>query len=285
MKNKRSKKNNKTLKICVFAGLMVIALIVLILLIEGNANKLNKDRISANGTYQIRFSDLVSLESLQEYNNKTVTAVGYMSPIMSYDGSFGYLMNLPYQTCPYCVPNSDKITNTIAIYAKNGEKLEFTEAAVTITGTLKLENYTDSYGYSYNYRIVDATVDIADTSNESEKIVLYNQLAEKQILTGILNTIYSVDSNVFYDQYVANGQPNQPEVVEVETLNQVIKDLESFDQNDVKILVNISLRLKEVVNETNSLIQNGNLDKLSEYKRILYTLFNAVNTWMAEYEL
>ena len=68
--------------------------------IKNSASMLNADRIMADGSYQIRFSDLVSLEDLKEYNNKTVTAIGYLSPIASYDRSFGYLMNLPYQTCP-----------------------------------------------------------------------------------------------------------------------------------------------------------------------------------------
>ena len=31
---------------------------------------LNADRIMADGSYQIRFSDLVSLKDLEEYNNK-----------------------------------------------------------------------------------------------------------------------------------------------------------------------------------------------------------------------
>ena len=80
--------------------------------IKKSESMLNADRIMSDGSYQIRFSDLVSLSDLQEYNNKTVTAIGYLSPITSYDGSFGYLMNLPYQTGPYCMPSDTKITNT-----------------------------------------------------------------------------------------------------------------------------------------------------------------------------
>ena len=104
---------NKTLNL-----ILIVILISIVLLLTGctaskeenkvettdnikkSESMLNADRIMSDGSYQIRFSDLVSLSDLQEYNNKTVTAIGYLSPITSYDGSFGYLMNLPYQTCP-----------------------------------------------------------------------------------------------------------------------------------------------------------------------------------------
>ena len=87
-------------------------------MLKNSDRTLNVDRIMSDGTYQIRFSDLVSLEALQTFKDKTVTAIGYLSPIASYDGSFGYLMNLPYQTCPYCLPSDTKITNTIASICK-----------------------------------------------------------------------------------------------------------------------------------------------------------------------
>ena len=162
MKNKKKRKNN--IKILIVSFIIVFFAAGILFLTTNTKNEnhthslLNQERIMADGTYQIRFSDLVSLEALQEYKDKTVTAIGYLSPITSYDGSFGYLMNLPYQTCPYCLPSDTKITNTIAIFAKNGKQIEFTEAAVLIRGTLKLEPYTDEYGYSYNYRIILHTI-------------------------------------------------------------------------------------------------------------------------------
>ena len=207
-------KNKKKLILLLGISLVAIVLVVGIIVMLNNkdsnvTNKkqslLNKDRIMSDGSYQIRFSDLVSLEDLKGYDNKTVTAIGYLSPITSYDGSFGYLMNLPYQTFPYCLPSDTKITNTLAIFAKSGKKIEFTEAAVMVRGTLKLESYTDSYGYSYNYRIVDVTLEEADTSELGEKITLYNKLADKQILTRIMDILYAVDYNVYYDEYTANG--------------------------------------------------------------------------------
>lgn len=253
--------------------------------IKKSETMLNADRIMSDGSYQIRFSDLVSVNDLKEYNNKTVTAIGYLSPITSYDGSFGYLMNLPYQTCPYCLPSDTKITNTIAIFAQSGKKIEFTEAAIMVKGTLKLESYTDSYGYTYNYRIVDATIEEADTSELGNKITLYNKLAEKEILTKLMDTLYSVDDNVYYDEYTASGASYERKVVDITNLEAVIKDLEEFDSDDVTILKSVATSLKEIAVDTNKLIQQENYEKILEYKERTLQLFYDMNSWMSLYEL
>ena len=293
--NKKKQKNNKNkLLFSILITIFVCSLILLVSCSNSNDNTndikksnsmLNADRIMADGSYQIRFSDLVSLKDLEEYNNKTVTAIGYLSPITSYDGSFGYLMNLPYQTCPYCLPSDTKITNTIAIFAKNGKQIEFTEAAIMVRGTLKLESYTDSYGYSYNYRIIDATIEEADTSELGEKIVLYNKLAEKEILTKLMDTLYWVDENVYYDEYTANGANYEREIVDLTNLESVITDLENFEPEEVSILKSVANKLKEIAIDTNKLLEEENYDKILEYKERTLQLFYDIGDWMSLYEL
>lgn len=287
-------KNKKKLILILGIVLVVIGLVVGIIVMLNNKDSsgtkekqslLNKDRIMADGSYQIRFSDLVSLEDLKEYDNKTVTAIGYLSPITSYDGSFGYLMNLPYQTCPYCLPSDTKITNTIAIFAKNGKKIGFTEAAVMVRGTLKLEPYTDSYGYSYNYRIVDITIEEADTSELGEKIVLYNKLADKQILTQIINILYGLDENVFYDEYVAKGAKYDRQIIDVANLDKAMKELKEFNTNDVSILIDLSSKLKTITKDVNKLIEQKKYSKISAYKEDVDNLFYKLGAWMNLYQL
>ncbi|MBO5180067.1 MAG: hypothetical protein J6B87_06975 [Clostridia bacterium] len=253
--------------------------------IKKTKNVLNAARIMSDGSYQIRFSDLVELEALKEYNNETVTALGYLSPIMGYDGSFGYLMNLPYQTCPYCLPSDTKITNTIAIFTEKGKPIDFTEAAVLVKGTLKLEPYTDEYGYSYNYRMVDVTIEKADTSDLGEKITLYNKLAEKEILTKLMDTLYWVDENVFYDEYTANGAVYDRTIVDLTNLDAVINDLSEFNTEEVSILINTANKLKELTIEVNKLTENKEYEKIKEYKERTIELFYAIGDWMSIYEL
>lgn len=287
-------KNKKKLILILGISLVVICLLIGIFVLinkkDSNVTNqkeslLNKDRIMSDGSYQIRFSDLVSLEDLKEYNNKTVTAIGYLSPITSYDGSFGYLMNLPYQTCPYCLPSDTKITNTIAIFAKSGKKIGFTEAAVMVRGTLKLEPYTDSYGYSYNYRIVDVTIEEADTSELGEKIALYNKLADKQILTQIINILYAVDDNVYYDEYTANGAKYDRKKVDFTNIEKVVKELKEFNTEDVSILIDLSTKLKTIATDVNKLLEQKKYTKISEYKEDVDNLFYKLGDWMELYQL
>lgn len=306
MKNKSKKKKINKAPYVIVALIVVVIVMAIIMISSGGDNEsqsndtgtnssidmsknadrtLNTSRIMSDGTYQIRFSDLVSLEALQTFKDKTVTAIGYLSPIGSYDGSFSYLMNLPYQTCPYCLPSDTKITNTLAIFAKNGEQLEFTEAAVMVRGTLKLEPYTDEYGYSYNYRLIDVEIEEADTSDLGAKVALYNQLAEKEILTRLMGALYSVDDNVFYDEYIAQGYEYDRTIVDTTQIDALLNDLASFDSAEVSILVNTANKLKEIAIEVNELMENGELTKFAEYQQETEQLFYDINDWMSMYEL
>lgn len=312
MKNKSSKKNSKKdnkkmiIIISLVVTVMLISLIMIFLsessesnvisnentenmptidILKNSDRTLNVDRIMSDGTYQIRFSDLVSLEALQTFKDKTVTAIGYLSPIAGYDESFGYLMNLPYQTCPYCLPSDTKITNTLAIFAKDGEQLQFTEAAVMVRGTLKLEPYTDEYGYSYNYRLIDVEIEEADTSDLGAKITLYNELAEKEILTRLMGTLYSVDDNVFYEEYIAQGYEYERQLIDIAGIDLLLADLSMFDSAEVSILVNTANKLKEIGTEVNKLLESEEYSKISEYKERTEQLFYDINDWMSMYEL
>lgn len=248
-------------------------------------SKLNPERIMADGTYQIRFSDLVSLKSLEEYKDKTVSAIGYLSPIMGYDGGFSYLMNLPYQTCPYCLPGDTQITNTLAIYAKEGEQIDFTEAAVVVKGTLKLEPHVDEYGYEYNYRLIDVEIEKADTSTLGQKIELYNRLAEKEILTRLMEALYSVDDNVFYDVYVSNGANYQRYTIDESVLDSVIADLNEFDPNEVSVLIEVATELKELAGNVNKLIEARQYSLIASYQGKVENLWSRIGYWMSIYEL
>ena len=283
-------KNNKKILIICLISMIVIGLVIFIVISKENKvnaqDKVkNSEKIISSGTYQIKFSDLVSLDDLKEYNNKEVTAIGYLSPITSYDGSFGYLMNLPYQTCPYCIPSDTKITNTISIFAKSGQKIEFTEAAVMVRGTLKLEPYTDAYGYSYNYRLVDVKIEKADTSELGEKIALYNKIAEKEILTNLMAMLYAVDDNVFYDEYTANGATYERQVVDTSKIDAILTNLEDFKEQDISILKEVAEELKNIATDTNELIQKENYEKVLEYKERTLNLFYRIGEWMRLYQL
>ncbi len=135
------------------------------------------------GASKLSFSQ--SVDDLEKLNGKPVTLVGYMATLSPLDGSYIYLMNMPYQSCPFCIPNTTQLANTMAVYAKQGGKFEFTNRPVRINGTLEVGDFTDSYGYQYGYRIADAACEIVDLSDVSEDYALYQALAEDGVIADI----------------------------------------------------------------------------------------------------
>lgn len=263
----------------------ILSLLLIAILMMGMLVGCGDSDNSSNEVFRIKFKNLVALKDLEKYKDKTVEAIGFLSPISAYDGSFTYLMNLPFQTCPYCNPSDTKITNTIAIFAKAGESIEYTDAAVVVKGTLKLENYTDDYGYEYNYRLVDVTITSADSSQVGQKIALYNEIADKNILSSIMEVLYSVDDNVFHDEYVQMYGDYDRYAVDTTALDTAISELESINKSDFKVLLDVAKSVKEIATQLNKAVEANNYEDLDKYKTEIEQDFQDINTWMGSYEL
>ena len=134
---------------------------------------------------KLSFAESASLETLKGLNGKAVTLTGYMATLSPLSGEYIYLMNLPYQSCPFCVPNTQQLANTMAVYAAKGSKFEYTDRPVQITGKLELGDFTDEYGYTYNYRIVDAKYEAVDLSQVSSEYAMYQSLAEDGVIADV----------------------------------------------------------------------------------------------------
>ena len=122
---------------------------------------------SSNTPTALRFSDAVSFERIQELDGQQVSIIGYMATMSPISGKYMYLMNMPYQSCPFCLPNTSQLSNTMAVYAPEGKNFEYTDQALRITGTMVVEDMVDEFGYAYNYRIADAAYEVVDLSTIS----------------------------------------------------------------------------------------------------------------------
>ena len=163
-----------------FAAL--IALLICIALLATGCG--GKEASSAEVT-KLSFADSASLDILKALDGKRVTITGYMATLSPLDGTYIYLMNLPYQSCPFCVPNTTQLANTMAVYAPSGSKFEFTDRPVQVTGTLRVQDRVDDYGYSYNYYIDDASYVAVDLSSVSQEYALYQSLAEDGVIADV----------------------------------------------------------------------------------------------------
>ena len=132
---------------------------------------------------EISFGDTVSFESIEKLNGQKVSIIGYMATISPISGKYMYLMNMPYQSCPFCLPNTTQLSNTMAVYAPDGKTFDYTDQAIRITGTMVIEDMVDEFGYTYNYRIADASYEIVDLSTVSEDYALWQAIATDGIVT------------------------------------------------------------------------------------------------------
>lgn len=144
---------------------------------------------------KLSFLAAVDISTIESLNGKPVSIIGYMATVSPVSGKFMYLVNLPYQSCPFCVPNSTQLANTMAVYAPEGKTFTYTEQAIQVTGTMEVGDYTDEYGYVYNYRIVDASYEIVDLSTVSEQYALWMSIASDGVvgdLTKMFDYLYFV---------------------------------------------------------------------------------------------
>ena len=177
------KMKTKVLKILSFLLVFVICLSGF----TGCKNKKDEDVI------KLSFKSAATYEYLKSIDGRRVSINGYMATSSPVDGSFMFLMNLPYQSCPFCVPNTSQLSNTLEVYPKKGDSFDYTTQAIKIVGTLVVapsedEFFTDEYGYQFNFKIVDADYTILRADEISADLALWQRVAE----SGIVSEIYSM---------------------------------------------------------------------------------------------
>lgn len=153
-------------------------------------------------TKLLSFAEAQSVEEMEKYDGKRVSIIGYMSTLSPVSGKFMYLMNLPYQSCPFCIPNTNQLSNTMAVYAKT--EFKFTDRAIRVTGVMDFGDYTDEFGYEYSYRIKDAEYEILDLSDMDEELRLWQQLASTDVITEVYTMFDYLNFTCNWPTYTAN---------------------------------------------------------------------------------
>lgn len=141
---------------------------------------------------KLSFKAASSYDYLKKNDGCTVSINGYMATSSPADGSFIFLMNLPYQSCPFCVPNTSALANTIECYPQKGRTFDYTNQAVKVTGTLVVseredKNFKDMYGYEFNFKIEDADYTIISAEELGEDMALWQALAQTDVITEVYN--------------------------------------------------------------------------------------------------
>lgn len=140
---------------------------------------------------KLSFKAASSYEDLKALDGQTVSINGYMATSSPVDGGYLFLMNLPYQSCPFCVPNTSQLSNTMAVYAKEGDSFDYTGQAIKVTGTLEVaqqedQPFTDKYGYTFNFRIVDAVYTVLTDEELTADMAAWQKIAD----SGLMDEMY-----------------------------------------------------------------------------------------------
>ena len=155
----------------------------------------------------LSFSQAQSISEMEKLDGEKITIIGYMSTLSPVSGKFMYLMNLPYQSCPFCVPNTTTLSNTMAVYAE--DEFEFTDSAIRVTGWLEFGDFEDEFGYQYGYRIVDATYEELDVSDMSDELKLWQQLAASDVISEVYNMFDYVNFLCAWPSYYMNFESGE----------------------------------------------------------------------------
>ncbi len=170
-----------------------ITLILILSLVLSSFVGCGDDKKDEANATKLSFKEALEYDYLKTLDGKQVTISGYMATSSPVDGSFMFLMNLPYQSCPFCVPNTSQLSNTMEIYPQKGDSFPYTSQAIRVVGTLEVSEsvdkpFTDMYGYEFNFKIVDATYKIIKAEELSAEMALWQKIAS----TDVVNEIYAM---------------------------------------------------------------------------------------------
>ena len=164
----------------------------------------------------LSFKAATSYEELKALDGKAVKINGYMATSSPVDGSSIFLMNLPYQSCPFCVPNTSQLSNTMKVYAKKGKTFSFTNQAVCIVGRLEVspsdaekDLFSDEYGYQFSFRIVDASYTILKSSDLSGNMGAWQRIAESDVINEVYRMYDYLNFLCYWPSYFVNDYVDQ----------------------------------------------------------------------------
>lgn len=159
-----------------------------------NVSSVTSSNPALQGATRLNFKDSLSFEYLKSLDTKKVAINGYMATSSPVDGSFIFLMNLPYQSCPFCKPNTSTLSNTIEAFPKKGQRFGYTTAAITIVGTLEVAEseanpFTDAYGYEFAFKIVDSEYYLVPESEMGENVGVWQKVASSNLITDVYSML------------------------------------------------------------------------------------------------
>ena len=245
----------------------------------------------------LSFKSSTSYDYLKTLDGQKVAIKGWIATASPIDGSFIFLMNMPYQSCPFCKPNTSQLSNTIEAYPKDGQSFSFTAELVLVVGTLEVAApgsfFTDEYDYKFNFKIVDASYSLVDESEMPEDLVFWQKVAQSGILSDLdrmFNYLYFVcgewctrtanfqskDGTHFTDYLhptvldawlFEESSENYSYGLKDGYFNSIVSEVIKIDKEKLSNIVTIILKAEELAKKAISEIKDKKYSQVSEYSK------------------
>lgn len=164
---------------------------------------------AGEGNTKLSFKAAAGYDYLKSISGKTVVINGYMATSSPVDGSYIYLMNMPYQSCPFCKPNTSQLSNTMAVYPESGKRFDYTTQAIAVTGKLEVAEqndlFSDPYGYEFSFKIVDAEYKILSSEDLTESMALWQKISSSGIINEVNDMYEYVNFLCQWNTYFCNS--------------------------------------------------------------------------------
>lgn len=261
-----------------------VALLMLVSLIGCGANNTATTSTASAGEDEVvvlKFRDAMTDERIKELDGKKVQMTGFIATSSPLNGEFVYLMNMPYHQSPYCIPNTNILSNTLTAYSSKGKNFEFTDAPITITGTFVAGNSQDSFGYVSPYNLVNSSYEAADVNDLEGAIKEYSLLAGKGFITTFLESITEVYELGGYKELGTN----EADLKEINTakVKQIKKMFDGLDMTKYQDAYSAVEKLETLTEDMNKSLKNKEYSTLVNYKPKYEEVFNELNTWILKY--
>lgn len=254
---------------------LLIVLLILFCSLAGCAGKTGKDEV-----INLSFRDTVSFREIRKLDGRTVSIVGFMSTTSPLDGSYFYLQNMPYKSCPFCIPNTNDLLNTLAVYAPRGHSFRFMDVPVKVTGRMQLGEVTDSLGYRYNYRIVDARVEKAEVSGLAREIRIYTDLVDRGFVASFISALEDIYLVINYEEFDLDR--NDMEQLDGYLIDEIRATFQGLNKQDYTDILQVVDRLEKLLMDANLLLEAEEWDNLNRLNSEWDQIFEEFYYWLTK---
>lgn len=235
-------------------GLMIIGIIFMIVailtVIVGVNKREEKKHTTREEPLKWEWSVENTADGMKKYEGKYVEVEGYFAPYGDEEASLYYLSCMPQNQRMFEESNSGAYS-VIALSFNEDQGIEYYEGPISVVGKVEYGTYgTDTNGYSYKYKIVDATynvIDEEDIKDESTK-KYYDWITEENSDLSILFSEIDLIGNTIYWKSLDDMQC---EKIDIDEYTELLERLSKGDTYDKRFssVARDALTLIDKVNE------------------------------------